>query len=157
MARFSSNKAQIFTMDVVLATALLLLIVAMELAFWNTYIYDIETRQGSVELQRATFDASNYLVRERLVSKPNVFDTGEVLGFVSGNYNQTRHELGVSGFEFYFKLEDSGGDILQLNSTDIEFGENFSNSEDLAVARRIGLIDINGTKTEVISYIYLWT
>ena len=140
-----------------LAVALMLLMVALELAFWNTQIFDIEAGHDRADLQRAALDASNYLMRVELISKPNVFEPSKVIDFVSGNYNTTMRDIGVSGFEFYFKLEDTNGSIVRLNGTDIEFGGNYSAAENLAVARRIGVMGINGTSTEVIGYIYLWT
>lgn len=90
------------------------LMLSLVLIYWGATASDINSRQRRIEMQRAAFDASNYLVRNLIVNETNVFDQNKVYSFVGQDYTTAKNQIGVEGYEFYFQLTgNSTGGIVQ--------------------------------------------
>lgn len=152
--RLLSRRAQLFSMDIMIAVLLVVIFVSIVAVNWNSNVEAINTRQARMEMQRTAYDSGNDLVRLKLVNETNVFDTKKLLDFVDTNYTISQEDLGVSGYDFYFKLVYPGNEtIIPIGETGLVAGKHYENATDIIIVRRIGVLN----NQEAIAYLYIWT
>ncbi len=132
---------QLFSMDILIAIGVGLLMLTFVVMFWNLNSNNLNLKQERIEMQRTAFDASNELMEITLVDGNNIFDPEKVVNFISGPYNQTKEELGLGGYEFHLTIKNENGQVMEINSTPLEYGISSENSTETIVVKRVGSLN----------------
>lgn len=152
MEALKSTKAQLFSMDVIIAVTLSMLALSIVAMYWNTSAKEINEQQSRKELERAAFDASAYLLNVMLVNELNIFDPSKLLSIVLCNYNQTKETIGLSGFEFYINLTYTNYTTVTINGNPVACGSQYESAETLVVVKRSGIFN----NEKVVLSLYVW-
>ena len=146
------KKAQLFTTDAIVATAIVALILGLMMFYWTISATEINKRQDMDEIQRASLDTSNYLMKIGLVNKSNTFDRNKLLELAGCNYTTYDDQIGLSGFGYFINLTYINGTQVTIGSNITQCGGDYTNSTDIMSVRRMGAFNNN----EVIMKLYVW-
>ncbi|MFH1424690.1 MAG: hypothetical protein ABIG20_03340 [archaeon] len=152
MAQSKSSKGQLFSMDIFMAVTLAMLMATMLVTQWNSTANEINTRQDQLDMRRAAFDATSSMLRIELVNQSNILDPVKTADFVLSPYNLSRNQVGLEGYEFYFRVVDTNDQVLYYLSTPLNTSADYSNATNIVVVRRIATLYDN----PAIMYLYVW-
>lgn len=146
------EKGQLFSTDILIAISLVSLMLTLVFIYWTASSTEINSRQRRIDMQRATFDAGNYLTRVRAVNTTGELNETSLLSFGNCDYQTEKTNLGLSGFEYLINFSNTNNTQLRINNISIACGLTFENSSNLMVARRLAVYD----GKEIIINVYVW-
>lgn len=122
------SKGQITTVDLVVGTIILILILQFSYSIWSKNVSDIRQKDTITEMEFVALAISDFLMKYEgkpndwekttnitalgLAERDHVLDTDKVEAFHNMNYSQAKKLLGVGENEFLFRLKQTDGTIL---------------------------------------------
>ncbi len=147
-----NRKAQLFSTDVLVAFSLMSLMLTLVLLYWTIGSNEINLRQRRIDMQRAAFDASNYLTRILAVNATGELNSTRLKILGDCDYQAEKTNLGLGGFDYLLNFSYANSSQLIINNTTIACGLGFENSSDIMKTRRMAVYDGN----EIIINLYVW-
>ena len=174
--RFAAKrKGQALASDFTVSIALFLFLIVGCAIVWNTTVGKYARFRDNQFMQEKIFSVSDALIRTpgypqewdsanvRLIGlsegESNVLNKSKLLEFKNVDYSVAKNMWGLSGYEYYAKFTDSEGDLISLDGSALEYGNNSfisSGKKDLLPLTRLVLINESGNITRAALTFVIW-
>ena len=127
-------KAQIISLDFLIAVSVFAVILFSGLTVWNDYSRAFEEGGRVQELKLKAYHAGSLLFDGLL---KNFFETGiyEMENFTGTSYNSSRNVLGLEGYDFRLTVRYANGSAIT------DFGEDYGLAGQTVSVKRFGFVN----------------
>ena len=134
--------------DFFLAVVILIFIIGFYISTWGSTIIAIQMKSDRTEMENIIFGISDLLIKSEglpgdwnesnvivigLAKEDHVLDENKVSSFVTLPIDKTKKLLGIVNFNFFFRLKNIDGTILE------DYGNYPIDAEEVIVSRRLVL------------------
>lgn len=124
-----NKKAQLFSIDIVVALVLLLILFVFLISIWNLNTSKLSDNLSSEEMELLSYHITNILFNTKgtpdnwelfpentttygLSKSPNTLDPDKVNAFLSINYNDSKVIFNIERYDYLLKIQDINGNTL---------------------------------------------
>jgi len=170
MGLSSSNKlkGQFTTTEFLMIVFVLIFLITLATVIWNTVGKTIGEKTVKNELQSAAIDISDQLLKSQglptdwegtskiyslgLVVGDHMIDEGKLRSMLNLPYSQIKSSLGIKTYEFYFKIVNLSGNIIQVDGKNAEVGLKPDTASNIVNSRRIAILNNQIVYADVITW-----
>lgn len=153
------GKGQVISTEFLFAVFVLIILFVLGVSLWNLTATKLSEDLIKTELAASAIEVSDYLLKSQgaptdweenvtkvtslglgVVLKANKLDRDKVSALLNLNYDKIKESLGIKSHEFYFKITDLSGNLIQISGNNTEVGLKPNASSYSVNSRRIAIL-----------------
>ncbi|MBI2499527.1 hypothetical protein HYV88_04770 [Candidatus Woesearchaeota archaeon] len=170
MLHMLSKKGQVQSLDLFISATVFIILLVTLILVWDNFSKRLDNKIAYEDLSEKAIKITDILVETRgvpdkwendadkvnvigLVSNDRVLSSNKIEEFIDMEYDDVRELFNIEAYDFYFRIIDSNGALIQVHDNDVELGNKPSLSSKFVIT--IQRIVLNGG-SEVVLEFTLW-
>ena len=165
-----SKKGQVQSLDLFVSATVFIVLIVTLILVWDNFSKRLDAKVSYEDLSEKAIKITDVLVETRgvpdqwendadkvnvigLVSNDRVLSNNKIEEFIDMEYDDVKKLFNIEAYDFYFRIIDSNGAIIQVDDNDAEFGNKPSLSSKFVIT--IQRVVLKGG-SEVVLEFTLW-
>src|SRR3989344_564481 len=133
------KKGQVQSLDLFVSATVFIVLIVTLILVWDNFSKRLDAKVSYEDLSEKAIKITDVLVETRgvpdqwendadkanvigLVSNDRVLSNNKIEEFIDMEYDDVKKLFNIEAYDFYFKIIDSNGAIIQVDDNDVEFG-----------------------------------
>jgi len=164
------KKGQVQSLDLFVSATVFIVLIVTLILVWDNFSKRLDAKVSYEDLSEKAIKITDVLVETRgvpdqwendadkvnvigLVSNDRVLSNNKIEEFIDMEYDDVKKLFNIEAYDFYFRIIDSNGAIIQVDDNDAEFGNKPSLSSKFVIT--IQRVVLKGG-SEVVLEFTLW-